>query len=491
MEIFKETGSIRATAQRLGVSRNAVRRHLRGTNKNVRPSYPRPSKLDPYKAKISFLVKEEKLSGVRILETIKELGYNGGYSIVKDYIRTIRPHRMRGPTISIEHSPAHEAQMDWSPHKVTLGGRVQLVHTGSLVLCFSRWIYMHFSLDETIESVIKLHEGALKELGGVPATITYDNMTTVGMHKGPGDIWINPRFKAFADEYGFQVIILTPGAKDRHGIVERPFHYIENNFLAGREFSDLEDLNRRGDLWRHETANIRIHGTLRQRPIDRLKREQPFLKPLPYTVDTTYYREVNRLIQRDFCVRIDTNLYSASPVYIGKWAKVRLYKEHLELWVDGVMDCKHVYCQGRHKRQILPEHENAFRTLSSQSKLLEAAFLRIGEPAKTYYEGLKRQKGSAAGYHLQRILKMADRYGSDVVRGALSYAQRFGAYSADSIIRVIHGQSLRHKGKPLTANTDIPENIRQWLRGCAVEQQDLASYDRMIAQEENKGDIDE
>jgi hypothetical protein len=340
---------------------------------------------------------------------------------------------------------------------------------------------MRFYFDETIDHVIRLHEEAFNELQGVPATISYDNMTSVGFHKGPGEVFINPRFRAFADEYGFRIIILPPGAKDRHGMVERPFHYIENNFLAGRAFSDLEDLNHRGDLWRHKTANVRIHGTLRERPMDRLTRERPFLKPLPHMVDTAYYREVNRLIQRDFCVRINTNSYSASPKFVGQCAKLRLYKKHLEIWVAGAMDCRHVYCQGRHQRQVLPEHENAFKKLTSQKTLLEAAFLRMGEPAKTYYEGLKRQKGSAAGYHLQRILKMADRYGADVVRGALSYAQRYGAYSADSIIRVIHGQALRRKGKTLPAGEDVPENIKQWLRSCAVERQDLSDYDRRIS----------
>lgn len=481
MQIFKETGSLRATAKRAGVSRNAVRRQIRDPGMSARGSSPRPSKLDPYRAKIQYLVDEEHLSGVRILEKIKDLGYKGGYSILKDYIRIIRPKRSRGPTAPIEHPPGHEAQMDWSPHKVSLGGRIQLVHTGSIVLCFSRWLYVRFYFDETIDHVIRLHEEAFNELQGVPATISYDNMTSVGFHKGPGDVFINPRFRAFADEYGFRIIILPPGAKDRHGMVERPFHYIENNFLAGRAFSDLEELNHRGDLWRHKTANVRIHGTLRERPMDRLKRERPFLKPLPHMVDTAYYREVNRLIQRDFCVRINTNSYSASPKFVGQCAKVRLYKEHLEIWVAGAMDCRHVYCQGRHHRQVLPEHENAFKKLTSQKTLLEAAFLRIGEPAKTYYEGLKRQKGSAAGYHLQRILKMADRYGSDVVRGALSYAQRYGAYSADSIIRVIHGQALRRKGKTLPAGEDVPENIKQWLRSCAVESQDLSDYDRRIS----------
>jgi transposase len=77
-----------------------------------------------------------------------------------------------------------------------------------------------FYVDETIESVIDLHKRAFNELGAVPETMTYDNMTTVGFHK-KGEVWINPQFKAFARDYGFEIIILPPGSKDRHGMVWR------------------------------------------------------------------------------------------------------------------------------------------------------------------------------------------------------------------------------------------------------------------------------
>lgn len=486
MDMFKQKGSIRATAKAVAVSRNAVRRQLRGENKIAKKASKLPSKLDAYKAKICHLVKEKHLSAVRVLEEIRALGYEGGYSILTDYIRTIRPKRTRGPTTHIDHLPGHEAQMDWSPHKVIVGGREQTVHIGSIVLCFSRWLYIQFFLDETIKSVIKLHEETFKELGAVPVTITYDNMTTVGFHRGPGKVWLNPKFKAFAEKFGFKVIILPPGCKDRHGIVERPFHYIQNNFLAGREFTDLEDLNRRGDLWRGQVANVRIHGALRERPNDRLQRERPFLNPLPRILANTYYREVQRLIQRDFCVSIDTNRYSTSPELVGNQAKVRLYEEHLEIWVEERMDCKHLYCEGRYQMQVLPEHEAAFKKLSFQSKLLENAFMRIGEVAKSYYEGLKKERGKAAGYHLQRILKLADRYGSDVVAGAISYAQRYGVYSSEAISRVVYGKALRRKGKLLCVTEDVPENIRQWLRTCAVQKQDIEDYDLLICPK-NKG----
>ncbi len=476
-DAFKETGSIRKTAVLLKVSRNAVRRALRSTPSAPAGKTSRPSKLDPYKAKISYLVREKDLSAVRILEEIQPLGYSGGYTILKDYIRSVRIRKTRGPTAPIDHPVGFEAQMDWSPHMVTIGGREVIVHTGSIILCFSRWLHVRFFTDETLESVIALHKEAFERIQGVPSTITYDNMTTVGRHVGPADVWINPRFKAFADTYDFKIIILAPGAKDRHGMVERPFHYIENNCLKGHEFRDFEHLQAHGKWWLDNRANVRVHGTLRERPMDRLRREHPFLKPLP-GLRFENYREVQRVVHRDFCVAIDTNRYSVHPDLIGMEAKVRLYPDRLEIWVDDRHAASHVYKQSRFDRSVLPEHEQAYRGYSFQTELMKNAFLRLGGEAEAYFEGLKRARGAAAGYHLQRILKLADRYGSDVTAGALSHAMRHGVYSADAVSRVIHGKTIRGKEGPMVES--VPENIKQWLRTCAVEDTDLRAYDRLI-----------
>ncbi len=290
--VFQQTASIRQTAKQTGHSRKAVRRAL-GCNRslpNAAQTKPGKSKLDPFKAKIINLVTEKQLSGVRVLAEIKDLGYTGGYTILKEYIRIVRPKPLRIPRPPIAHPPGVEAQMDWSPHNVYMGGRSTVVHTGSIVLCYSRYLFMRHLTNETIESVIRLHEEAFAELNAVPELITYDNMTTVGRYTGTGKVWINPVFKRFAQEYGFKVVILLPGKKERHGKVERSFHYIENNFLRGREFSDLEDLNARADNWRAYTANVRIHGTTRERPVDRLAREKSLLKPLPSNKVDTFYK---------------------------------------------------------------------------------------------------------------------------------------------------------------------------------------------------------
>jgi transposase len=481
-EAFRKTGTIRGTKRLTGVSRKAIRRELdqRGGGIPAAPAVKmRTSKLDPYKPKISVLVNEKKLTAVLVLDEIRVLGYTGGYSILKDYIRTLRPQRMKIPRPPIDHPPGYEGQMDWSPHNVIIGGRPQVVHTGSIVLCYSRWLFIRHFVDETLEHVILLHEQAFKELQAVPDRMTYDNMTTVGRHIGPGEVWLNPQFKRFADEYGFEVVILPPGAKERHGKVERPFHYIENNFLLGREFADLAELNEKADQWRWNKANVRIHGTLRQRPVDRLQRERPYLKPLSAHLSDVVYKEVDRKINVDFCVAVDTKRYSANPHLIGKTAKVRLYREHLEIWVDGKLDCKHGYTS--EERSVLPEHEALYKAMTGQRRLLEEAFMRLGAPAKSYYEGLQKTRKAAAGYHLQRILQYAERYGSDVVAGALAYAESYGAFSAEAVLRIVSGKKIKTEKKSVEAK--VPENVRQFLRAYAVEKQQPDHYDELLKEE--------
>ena len=480
-QVFKQTASIRKTAKQTGHGRKAVRRALGCSRSNAPVSRPRKSKLDPYKAKIGYLAKEKRLSVVLILGRIRQMGYSGGYTILKDYVRTIRPKNVKLPRPPIDHAPGEEAQMDWSPHAVSLGGMETVVHTGSIVLCYSRWMFIRHFLDEKINAVIKLHEEAFAELDAVPEKITYDNMTTVGRHIGPGDIWINPVFARFAEEYGFEVVVLPPGKKERHGKVERPFHYIENNFLADHEsaFDNLEQMNKKADFWRANTANVRNHGHTRERPIDRLERERLLLKPLPWNKKDAFYKEVQRLVQLDFCVSVDTNRYSVSLDLIGSYVTVRLYRDHLQVWAEGKLDCRHLYVQGRHQRQVLAEHEEAYKAMTGQRQLLKDAFLRLGKHAEDFYAGLKKLRRGAAGYHLQRILKYADRYGANIVAGAMAHAARFEAYSADAVLRIIKGKTIR-SSKKKHLQKPLPENVRNWLRTCIVEQDSPGRHDKLV-----------
>jgi hypothetical protein len=216
--------------------------------------------------------------------------------------------------------------------------------------------------------------------------------------------------------------------------------------------------------------------------VDRLQREKPYFKPLPAERQEPH-QDLSRKVGDDFCVAVDTNRYSVPPRCAGQPATVRVYADRLELLVGGQVVAAHVRRHGRHGRYVLPEHEDQFRRHSHSRVLLEQAFVRMGPVAKDYYEGLRAQRGRGAGYHLQRILKLADRHGSEAITGAMAHAARYGNYSAEAVSRVVKGRALRQQqqGAPKAPAPEPPERVRIWLEGLHVEDSDLEDYDQIIA----------
>jgi transposase len=494
--VYAKTHSIKETARRTGLHRDTVRAVLRGVprRKKRRDRVPRKSKLDPFKPKLRSLVLEDGLTAVLALEELRDLGFDGGYSIVKEFVATLRPPATRAPTTPVDHPPGKEGQVDWSPYQVWLGGDRTCVHAFSFVLPHSRWQFLRFALDEQLETLTGLHDEAFDEAGGVPVTMSYDNMMAVGRHTGPGEVWINPRFEAWAAPYGFEIRLITPGNPKEHGSVERPFGYVENNCLRRRRFrfDDLEDLNAHARWWCAEVANVRIHGTTRRRPIDLLQIERSFLQPLPRNRPEPYL-DVPRKVWTDYCVHYDTIGYSVSPRYAGREPTVRVYPQRIEVLIDGEVVATHVRRFERHQRHTLPEHDEEFKRRTPSRRVLESAFLRLGEPARAYYDGLRAQRGRGAGYHIKRILRLADRHGTGPVASAMAHAARYGSYSADAVARVISRGEVRAVPPP-TPDGEVPmppERVRRWLEGLDVEDRDLGDYDEMVDREGVDGDGEE
>jgi transposase len=495
LAIFARVGSIRGTARRVGCARVTVRRALRQGRKprTITQPGPRPSKLDPYRAVIQRLVLEDQFTAELVLEEIRRLGFPGGHTILQEYVRQLRPQPKVRVTTVVEHAPGAEGQVDWSSYRVELCGAEQVVHLFSLVLPYSRFMVLRMARDEVLETLLRLHDEAFVELGGMPKLMTYDNMTTVGRHVGPEEIQLNERFEAYRARCGFEVQLIDPGQPNQHASVERPFHYFENNCLRRRRsrFADWEDLQGHVRWWVDTVANVRVHGTTREHPVDRLVRERPYFLPLPSEREEPY-QELSRKVATDFCVAVDTNRYSVPPRHVGQPATVRAYADRLELLVGGQVVAAHQRHRGRQGRYVLPEHEAQFRQSSRSRVLLEQAFLRLGAVAEAFHEGLRAQRGRGAGYHLQRILKLADRHGSEAITGALAHAARYGNYSAEAVARVVLGRALRPRpaGAPGAPGLEPPEQVRHWLEGLHVEDSDLGDYDQLIAGAEPTGGDD-
>lgn len=482
-EVYARTGSIRATRRETGHSIGLIRAILyqRERVRQAPARTVRARKLDRFDQDLRRMILDDGLTAVLALEELRGLGYDGGYTAVKAAARRLRPSRAARPTTRVEHPPGAEGQMDWSPYRVLLGAILTQVYAFSLVLPFCRWMFVRFALDQTLPTMLRLHNEAFGLIGAVPRMMSYDNMTTVGRHQN-SEQHLNPNFAAYAGEYGFEVKLIRPYKPNDHASVERPFSYIETNCLKRRRFrfDDLDELNRHAAWWCEQVANVRVHGSTRRRPVDLFAIEKSYLLPLPGDRPEACH-SISRTVQSDHCVAVDTNRYSVSPRHCGRPATVRIYASRLDILIDGEVHAVHALAAGRHQRLVLPEHEEEFKRHTPSRLLLEQAFLRLGPVAEAFYAGLQSRRGHSAGHHIKRLLHLADRHGNEAVIAAMRHVAFYGAHSADAVVRVLQG--VAETPSPVTPQGKVPmppERVRAWLQGLEVQERDLSDYDALI-----------
>jgi transposase len=217
--------SVRKSAKTTGLGRKVVRRVLE--KKGLIESPPPPprrqesaSKLDPYKERIKEKM-EKNLTVTRILREIKQAGYDGGRTILADYVRknSAAPRPRKKVWRRFETAPAEEAQFDWSPYRVLLGGKERAVYAFGAVLGFCRKRHIRFYMSDNETTLLEAHTHAFADFGGVTKRGVYDRMATVvlgtiGKDRKP--LW-HPRFLEFAAFYGFEPYLCKPKDPDRKG----------------------------------------------------------------------------------------------------------------------------------------------------------------------------------------------------------------------------------------------------------------------------------
>jgi transposase len=291
---------IRALSRHFGMGRNTIRRILREHQQKrdkghdgldrCRP-VARNSKLDAFRPMIKGLLeKYPDMTGVRVHETLCENGFDGGQSIVRDYLRKIRPRPKKEPVIRFETPPGHQGQMDWSPYTLafTRSGR-QKVLCFSYILGFSRRQYIDFTTERRFYTLIRRHQDAFAHFGGVPATCLYDGEKTVILRWEAGQPVYNPAFVAFITHYRCRPVACLPGRAKTKGKIEAPFQYIEKNLLNGRTFDDLADLRQTAAWWLESRSDAHVHDTTGRTPLELfLEQEQAALRyqcpSIPMTV---------------------------------------------------------------------------------------------------------------------------------------------------------------------------------------------------------------
>jgi transposase len=433
-------------AQELGLHRQTVSAWLRRERyeRSRGTQTPRRSKLDAYRAAIVRFLDGYPLTAMQVWHKLKEQGYDGGYSIVKDYVRRIRPRRTEA-FLTLKFAPGQCAQVDWGSFgSVEVDGTRRALSFFVLVLAYSRWLYVEFTLGQSQEWFLGCQQRAFEQLGGVPQEVMVDNCkTAVLSHAAGAEPVYNPQYLDFARHYGFRIKACGPGHPQSKGIVENAVAYVKLSFLAGRPITRFEELNPAVKLWLEQIANVRTHGETKTRPVDRLAEERPQLGPLnpqPYAAVQTYPARASRRCR----VTLDTNRYSVPPRYAGALLTAQLSSELVRLYAETTLVAEHVRRFGRRLDLENPDH---VRELQAQKKSgarqrLLLRFLELTPAAGPYHRALQERRLNA-GHHLHRIIALLPAYGAAAVAAAVASAHELGAYSSDYIVNLLEQQSRR------------------------------------------------
>jgi transposase len=488
---YREGRGIRWLARRFGISRNTVRgiirQHERQRTEPPPLPSPRPSKLDPFKQEIAVLLeKTPDLSAVRVQEELRPLGYDGGLTILRDYLRQVR-RPCREPHLTIVTEPGQQGQMDWTSYRLefTRAGREEVL-CFSYILGFSRRQFIDFTRRRDFFTLIRRHQDAFAWFGGVPRECLYDNEKTVVLRWEMGRPVFNPAFTAFITHYGCRPIACRPGRAQTKGKVERPFQYVEGNLLAGRRFEDLDDLRAFAVWWMRERSDLHVHDTTGRPPIE-LFREQEAdrLQPLPaIPYDSA---EVALVIGRaDGFVEFETNKYSIPSGYLADLLTlkadeqtVRIYSQNLELVAT------HERAPAGARRRVEdPSHHRTKRERYGLEPLREA-ILALGPAAAEFLAGLEKRQPRNAGFHARFILDLRQEYAAGDIHRALQHALRYQAFDGKAIERI-----LQARAQPRTLEHVRQEQARATLRKALpkVEQRPLADYTRLLETIEEEED---
>lgn len=331
-----------------------------------------------------------------------------------------------------------ELQHDTSPHQVELGGKKRNVQTASAVLCYSRMLFFQFyPTFQRFDCKVFLTDAG-RYFGGFPKRVMIDN-THVVVLRGTGREMVPvPEMAAFAERFGFCFAAHERGDANRSARVERPFWFVESNFLAGRTFSTWEDLNLQARQW-CDRVNATYKKHIHAVPRELFAVEQLQLKPLPVWIPEVY-RLHQRTVDVEGYVALHTNRYSVPVSWIGRRVEVRETKDKVEIQLDARSLVTHsrVVDQQQH-RITVAEHRppQGFGIKRGDPHPEELAILEAVPEMADYVAALKQRGPKVVALALRQLLRMLREYPREPLLTAVREAARYGLYDLDRLERMI------------------------------------------------------
>ena len=364
-DLYNQGLNISEIARETGFDRKTIRKYI-AAQIPLTPTKreARLSKLNPYTEYIQQRINEYPLSALRIYREIQDRGFTGKYTIVKDYIRQIRPRETVSAVLRYETKPGIQAQVDWGEcDHIDEDEQLRKVYCFSMILGYSRMRYVEFTLSTNVYTFIQCHNHAFEYFGGYTREILYDNIKQIIIRRAmkPKDHTWNAKFEDFFSYHGFIPRLYKPYCPQTKGKIENSIGYVKRDFLLGGAFSSLEDMNRQCLQWLNR-VNATIHGTTNEIPLERLTREN--LKSIngirPYLVRREEYRKISR----DAYISYRGNRYSVPYQFAGRDAVLELDETKISIRVGTEVICSHDIQPGHHRQVREKEHFKGLLSLA-------------------------------------------------------------------------------------------------------------------------------
>ncbi|MFT4102525.1 MAG: IS21 family transposase [Burkholderiaceae bacterium] len=425
---------LRAIARALKLSRNTVRRVLRAAPEPSSASSPEPVPVNLAELRSAFARAQGNVVRTQqLLAAEHELVIP--YSTLTRWIREAGLREPPAPVGQYVFGPGQEMQHDTSPHRVSIDGRIVTAQCASLVLAYSRRLFVQYYRRYTRLEAREFLLEAVRFMGGACRRCVIDN-TSVMVVAGAGEhAVIAPEMQAFGHTLGFEFRAHRVRDPDRKGRVERPFYWVEKNFLPARRFTDFDDLNRQALDWCQTVANVKPKRVLGMAPEAAWVMERPYLQALPAVLPPVY-DIVDRVVDTSGYVSLDTHRYSVPQRLIGQ--AVTLYKYPREVRIEhrGRLVTTHRrILQGRDGRSTDPAHH--LRPAPSdpspglEQQLLDSAALAA------YAQALRQHGRGRAARALRRLLEIQRTYPREPFLAAVEQAAHYGLYDLGRLERLV------------------------------------------------------
>ena len=438
LELHAQGVSKREIARVLNISRLSVRKVLRANSAEV-PKLLRPEKAEPYRQQILELLDSCKGNLVRVREELAASGVHLSYSTLTAFCRR---HGIGQqpivPSGNYHFQPGEEIQHDTSPHELELSGKRRKVQTASAVLCYSRMLFFQmYPTFQRFDCKVFLTE-ALRYFGAVPTRVVIDN-THVVVLRGTGREMVPvPEMAAFAERFGFQFMAHELGDANRSARVERPFWFVERNFLAGRHFTNWQDLNQQARQW-CDRVNATYKKHIRAVPRELFAVERQHLKPLPVWIPEVY-RLQERIVDVEGYVALNSNRYSVPFTWIGRRVEVRETKNQVVIQLDARNAVTHQrVAEAEYQRITVAAHRPPRGTSSPRPNPHpeEQLILQAAPEITDYVTALKQRSRKLVVLALRQLLRLVRDYPREPLLAAVCEAAHYGLYDLDRVERMI------------------------------------------------------